>query len=238
MRKKANLSYQFILLVMLFLITYSCKKDESIANEKTTAEFNPNLIYGTMKDQEGNIYRTIKIGNQIWMAENLRTTKYRDGTPIESFTVTNVNIATTWDNLKTGAYINYNDDVSEINTYGRQYNWYAVIDSHNIAPLGWHIPSYTEWNTLFKFLGGYRIAGSKMKEVGTTHWQGPNYATNESGFTALPATNGTNSSSWWSSTESSNLNVWILVIYGEDTGVSLLNLSGSRPPLFVRCIKD
>ena len=137
----------------------------------------------TVTDIDGNIYNSVTIGNQVWMAENLKTTKYQNGEAIP-----NVTDDTEWSNLVTGAYSDYNNDPSNSDTYGRLYNWYAVDDSRNICPSGWHVPNYSEWTTLENYLGGYLVAGGKLKETGTTHWSSPNTgATNETGFTALPA---------------------------------------------------
>ena len=152
-------------------------------NDLTTAVFNNTKTYGTMTDQDGNVYKTITMGTQTWMAENLRTTKYRDGTDIPNICYGE------WNIHETGAYCTYNNttDAVSIATYGRLYNWYAVTNSHNIAPAGWHVPTDAEWTTLITELGGESVAGSKMKETGTTHWITPNTgATNESGFTGLP----------------------------------------------------
>jgi uncharacterized protein (TIGR02145 family) len=153
----------------------------------TPPVFNNTKTYGTMTDQDGNVYKTIAIGTQTWMAENLRTTRYRDGTSIP-----NVTDNTAWRNLTTGAYCNYNNTKSAdtIATYGRLYNWYAATDSLNIAPTGWHVPTDVEWTklTTYLYLGGEIVAGGKMKEAGMTHWESPNIgATNESGFTGLPS---------------------------------------------------
>jgi len=137
---------------------------------------------GTVTDIDGNVYQTVTIGTQVWMAENLKVTHYRNGDPIP-----NVTDNTEWQGLSTGAYCNYDNDEHNVATYGRFYNWYAVDDSRNIAPEGWHVPSDAEWQTLVDFLGGDAVAGGKMKEAGYTHWLSPNTgATNESGFTALP----------------------------------------------------
>jgi uncharacterized protein (TIGR02145 family) len=136
-----------------------------------------------MTDQDGNVYKTITIGTQTWMAENLRTTKYRDGTEMPNICYG------LWNLSKNDAYCSYNNttDAVSIATYGRLYNWYTVTNSHNIAPEGWHIPTDVEWTTLITYLGGESVAGGKMKETGTTHWIAPNTdATNESGFTGLP----------------------------------------------------
>jgi uncharacterized protein (TIGR02145 family) len=131
---------------------------------------------GTVTDVDGNIYKTIGIGSQIWMAENLMTTKYRDATPIPNIT-----------SSLSGAYCWYNNDSATYkNTYGALYNWYAV-NTGNLCPVGWHVPTYSEWNTLISFEGGCAIAGGYLKETGTAHWVSPNTgATNKSQFSALP----------------------------------------------------
>ncbi len=146
---------------------------------------------GTVTDYDGNVYQTVKIGNQWWMAENLKVTHYRNGNAIP-------NVTEAWASLSTGAYCDYDNDVNNVATYGRLYNWYAVADSRNIAPAGWHVPTDEEWKQLEMYLGmsqaeadatGWRGTdeGGKLKESGTTHWFSPNTgATNESGFTALP----------------------------------------------------
>ncbi len=135
----------------------------------------------TVTDIDGNIYRTAAIGTQVWMAENLRTTRYRDGSPIPNITD---NFA--WGGLTTGAYSWYDHDaVTYKNPYGALYNWYAVVDSRNISPQGWHVPTDAEWTILGTYLAAN--SGGKMKEEGTAHWLTPNTgATNESGFSALP----------------------------------------------------
>jgi uncharacterized protein (TIGR02145 family) len=156
------------------------------------------------RDNDGNNYRTVKIGTQVWMAENLKTTKYRNGDPIP-----NVTDGPAWWNLPTGAYCNSDNDVNLWTTYGRLYNWYAVNDSRNIAPAGWHVPTDYEWSKLIAYLGS--LPGDKLREEGTEHWLSPNTdATNETGFTALPGGYRDNTGTfisigsngyWWSSTE-------------------------------------
>ena len=151
----------------------------------TNAQFNPKVTYGSMTDQSGNTYKTVKIGNQTWMAENLRVAKYRNGEAIPI-----VNLSNEWNNkLKTGVCCSYKNtmDKNKIATYGLMYNWYAVGDQRNIAPAGWHVPTDADWTTLTTALGGEQLAGLKLKEAGTAHWLSPNTgATNESGFTAIP----------------------------------------------------
>lgn len=139
----------------------------------------------TLTDIDGNVYKTVKIGDQWWMAENLKTLHYQNGEAIPNVTSNN-----TWIGIKSGAYCDYSNDDSKVETYGRLYNWYSVVDSRSIAPVGWHVPSDAEWNALVNYLGGVEVAGGKIKEAGTNHWLSPNTgATNESGFTALPSGN-------------------------------------------------
>ena len=139
--------------------------------------------YGSMTGNDGKTYKTIIIGGQEWMAENLKETKYRDGSAIPD--VTN---NTAWIGLSTGARCAYDNNETTANTYGYLYNWFAVNDSRNIAPAGWHVPTHAEWTTLIDYLGGLAAAGGKLKETGTSHWASPNTgATDESHFTALPA---------------------------------------------------
>ncbi len=176
-----------ILLVVISINFTACQKKplrlENPLNGRTTAVFNPNKTYGTVTDIDGNIYKTIKIGDQVWMAENLRTTHYRNGDAIPNVTEDSI-----WGSQETGAYCNYNntEDLDTIATYGRLYNWYAVNDSRGLAPKGWHIPTITDWDRLIDYLGGDTIASNKLKEVGDLHWADSFESTNSSGFTALP----------------------------------------------------
>ena len=194
MKKVAAISiYQHIIFVVFLIITFSCKKnDSSISQKGSGINFNKDLTYGSMTDQEGNVYKTIKIGLQTWMAENLRTTKYRNGERIANITDDG-----TWDTTYSGAYCWYNNDsISNRDIYGALYNFYAVNDSRNIAPIGWHIPTDTEWTTLTDYLAGSEygaLPGYKMREDGSSHWYtiigtGPG-TYNESGFTGLPGGN-------------------------------------------------
>jgi uncharacterized protein (TIGR02145 family) len=179
--------------LVLLLTSNSCKKEDDNINTTGNAAiiFNPNLTYGTMTDFDGNVYKTITIGSkgskstQTWMAENLKVTHYQNGDPIPYVT------DTTWMNLSTGAYCNYNYTSANSTTYGHMYNLFSIIDGRNIAPTGWHVASADEWNSMINFLGGASIAGGKLKETGTTHWKLPNAgATNSSGFTAIPGGGG------------------------------------------------
>jgi len=135
----------------------------------------------TVTDIDGNVYNTVTIGSQVWMAENLKTTKYNDGTLIPLVTDN-----TAWKNATTPAFCWYNNDISNKDTYGALYNWH-VGNTGKVCPTGWHVPTYDEWRVLEVFLGEDSGVGNKLKEEGTTHWEGPNSeATNETGFTGLP----------------------------------------------------
>jgi|WetSurSiteA1Bulk_404760.scaffolds.fasta_scaffold13194_2 uncharacterized protein (TIGR02145 family) len=143
--------------------------------------FNPNLSYGTLTDIEGNEYKTIVIGSQTWMAENLRTNRYKDNTPIP---LVEDNMA--WKNLTTPGYCwYYNDEETYKDIYGALYNWYTV-KTGKLCPIGWHVSTDAEWTLLTDYLGGIGVAGPKMQETGTTHWLFADGATNSSGFTGLP----------------------------------------------------
>ena len=166
---------------------------------------------GTVTDYDGNVYPTVIIGTQTWMAENLKVTHYRNG-----IVIPNVTNNAAWAALSTGALCA--SPVADSTTYGKLYNGYAVIDSRNLCPTGWHIPSNDEWTTFQTTLGGQSVAGVKIKECGNTHWYQNPGATNESCFTALPAgyrywNNGnfllpTYYEYWWSSTTYDADNTW------------------------------
>jgi len=161
---------------------------------------NPNLTYGTVTDIDGNEYATIKIGNQTWMAENLKVTRYNDGEEIPHLREQD------WFNISTGARSFYGLNIANNEIYGTLYNGNAVLTG-KICPKGWHVPTDDEWWTLTDYLGGYLVAGGKMKSVSL--WETPNFgATNSSGFSALPGgyrqwTSFNSLSSygtWWTST--------------------------------------
>ena len=137
-------------------------------------------------DSDNNNYPTVTIGSQTWMAENLKTTKYNDGTDIP-IVIDN----STWAVTASPAYCWYNNqELTYKNIYGGLYNWYAVDiisnGNKNVCPSGWHAPTDPEWTILAPFTGTTGVAGSILKETGITHWSVLSEATNESGFTALP----------------------------------------------------
>lgn len=135
----------------------------------------------TVTDIDGNVYHTVIIGKSTWMVENLKVTHYRNGDKIP-------NVADSIQLLQhqSGIYCNYNNDTNNATTYGRLYNYYAVIDERGICPVGWHIPTGPDWKRIENYLDGQE-SGGELKETGTTHWMSPNTdATNNSGFSALP----------------------------------------------------
>lgn len=128
-------------------------------------------------------FNPIVIGGQEWTTRNLDVTKYRNGDEIPQVTD-----QTQWSNLTTGAWCYYDNNPANGPIYGKLYNWYAVNDPRGLAPVGYHVPSQSEFITLSNYLGGDLVAGGPLKEAGTVHWSAPNTgATNSSGFTLLPA---------------------------------------------------
>ena len=196
----------------------------------------------TVTDIDGNHYRTVTIGTQVWMAENLNVTHYRNGDSIP-----NIDINENWGELKSGAYGNYDNDTIMAETYGRLYNWYAVNDSRGIAPEGWHIPSAKEWQELADFLGGDSLAGGNMKEKGTTHWLEPNTGSaNESGFSSLPAGDRSGMGNfydindltyYWSTTEDSSGHIAVRGLSFENAKLGIFH-ADKQDGLSIRCIKD
>ena len=210
-------------------------------NQETLTTIAVTIETGTVTDIDGNVYQTVKIGDQWWMAENLKTTKYNDGTDIP-----NVTDASEWANLSTPGYCWYNNDVSNKNPYGALYNWFTV-NTGKLAPIGWHVPTNTDWTTLTDFLGGESVAGSKLKEAGTMHWYiSSHLGTNESGFTALPggshgyggAFQGIEFAGyWWSSSEYNVDLAWLRALLDDWNNVygdgNYKNYGYS-----VRCVRD
>ena len=190
----------------------------------------------TVTDIDGNVYKTVVIGNQTWMAENLTVTKYRDGT-----TIPNVITGPTWAALTGGGWCYYQNNPALGGLYGKLYNGYVPTDSRNIAPAGWHLPTIAEWQTLFDYCGGLTGGNSDyLKEAGTIHWNKTSANSNKTGFTALPGGSMYNASgafnnigtsiSFWS-----NLSGQFIVI-GDGFG------TGNGFPLafgaYIRCVKD
>ncbi len=209
----------------------------SLSNHKPTSGFGPNI-----SDIDGNTYKTVYIGTQLWMAENLKTSKFNDGT-----TIPNVIDNAQWSNLTTGAWSYYNNDIVNNLKYGKLYNWYVTNGNRNVCPTGWHVPTNDEWKILTNYLGGDTIAGGKMKEVGTTNWNSPNTdAANSSLFSAIPGglrsifgsfADNLKNGFWWSSNESSQNSAWFRILQSSDSKLTINN-NDKTNGFSVRCIID
>jgi uncharacterized protein (TIGR02145 family) len=225
--KTLNRIFFYSLILMVLVFTNSCKKDKK-------------TLPVSLTDKDGNVYTSVTIGTQEWMVENLKTTRFNNGDSIPT-TTSDISAQSTpvfqwaFSDLKTYA-----------ETYGRLYTWYAAIDSRNLCPTGWHVPSVDEWKTLRLYLGGDTVAGGKLKQSGTTYWQAPNTgATNESGFTALPGGyrsqhgiySGIKVSGWfWTTSDDAPLAWGQSVHFNTD---SLVNWGYYKSAgVSVRCLKD
>jgi len=190
-------------------------------------------------DCDGNVYATVQIGTQLWMAENLKVTHYNGGDGI-----THITNDEDWGSDDEGQYAIYDNDPSNAEIYGNLYNWAVVYDNRGVCPDDFHMPSDDEWMILIDYLGGNGVAGRKMKETGIIHWNSPNTgATNESGFTALPAgyysyTNefmGMYGYFWSNSTNGINVSFWQLAYNNSNA----YNGQASKTfAMSVRCINN
>ena len=205
----------------------------------------------SVQDVDGNSYNTIQIGKQCWLKENLRVTKYGDGSliPLDE-TGGTIGNATgqTWGSGKTGARTVYNNNTANVGLYGYLYNWYAATDSKGLCPQGWRVATDAEWTTLTNYLGGELVAGSKMKSTGTTQWQSTNnLVKNESGFMALPGGYRNNDGRFysirtdaffWTSTAFSENNAWYRYMTDIKGQVYKNNRFVKSVGASVRCIKE
>jgi uncharacterized protein (TIGR02145 family) len=199
-------------------------------------------VYSKVTDIDGNIYKTVIIGTQEWMSENLRVEHYRNGDIIPQ-----IQDAKEWENLKTGAWCYYENLSGNDTVYGKLYNWYAVTDTRGLAPAGCHIPGIDEWSLLFNYLGGEKIAGEKLKAVSDLWYKNPyEVGTNESGFTALPS--GCRVYDGWFYLAGIKCCIWTSSYPVEDKAISIelifqsksitIYYEDKRGGLSVRCIKD
>jgi uncharacterized protein (TIGR02145 family) len=219
----------------LFLMFISIISKFSFAQQRSSS----------IADIDGNHYRTIIIGEQEWMGENLKVTRLNDGTEIM-----NVPAMNEWTRVTSPAYSWYDNDVSNKTIYGALYNWFAV-DSGNLCPVGWRVPDDSDWEVLTDFLGGLSVAGGKLKETGISHWNSPNSgATNESGFSGRPGgyrygqywgtgtfyEKGLNGY-WWSGTECTDTHSWTRTIHAGNSRVYRSFFTKNKG-FSVRCIKN
>jgi uncharacterized protein (TIGR02145 family) len=228
------------------IVSHYCHPD-AISNVATLSVPTPVSV----TDYDGNSYSTVGVGSQLWMASNLKTTKYNDGIAIPLVTD-----GPTWAALTTPGYCWYNNDAATYKaTYGAMYNWHTV-NTGKLCPSGWHVPTDAEWHTLILTLDPSAvlgtpestIAGGKLKETGTTHWGSPNTgATNEIGFTFLPGGNRNYSTGafgaigtggyGWSSTQYNTTDAWVRQMWSYNANVSRGNW-GKTYGASVRCVKD
>ena len=207
----------------------------------------------TVTDIDGNIYNTVIIGNQEWMQENLKTTRYKNGALIPTGLSD-----TLWQATTNGACADYDNDPTNTAIYGKLYNWYAVADPQGLCPTGWHEPEDWEWNVLVNSIDNSadttcvgcsqsQFAGGAMKEIGLTHWVSPNTgATNSSGFTGLPGGSRSFNGAfavigilgyWWSDTQYSTSDPYYRSMGSNGSGV-FHYYSGKTVGFSVRCVKD
>jgi uncharacterized protein (TIGR02145 family) len=241
---KVMRKYYFTIALILFLVVglASCSNEENKTQNEVASRPTVPILDWTVTDVDGNIYKIVTIGNQKWTKANLNVSRYRNGDPIPQVTD-----PTQWANLTTGAWCYYNNDSANGPIYGKLYNWYAVNDSRGLAPVGWHVPSDTEWTILTTFLGGESVAGGKMKEMGIANWLSPNTsATNSSGFKGLPGGlryyNGSfdyvrNVGLWWSSSERDIDYIWYRYLSNNFASVERLG-SLNKNGISIRCLRD
>lgn len=252
----------FSLLCLLTMLAFvACSKSESddINGNSKESTASKEMTFGTMTDQDGNTYKTVTIGSQTWMAENLKAIHYSDGTNI-----TNAQTTRDWGKNYTGAYCSYENNDSNIKSYGLLYNWYAV-NTGKLAPKGWHVATDEEWNTLFSYLTangfGYTTGQDDIAKAlaSTSGWTqsskngavGNNQSdNNKSGFNAVAGgkryceggfetfNNKTfvcNEGNWWSASSTDGAHYFTIVY--DCTFVSNGNID-RRYGYSVRCIKD
>lgn len=214
----------------------------TIVTDVPAASKTMNFDFVECKDANGNYYSVVKIGSQTWMAENLKATKYRNGDDIINLTNN-----TDWGMFTISSWCNYNNDAANATNYGKLYNWYAIADTRNIAPVGWHVASDAEWTMLTTTLGGETVAGGKLKETSLNHWVTPNTsATNATGFTAVPAgsrlssgqfNNLGSNGNWWSLTENGTNYAWYRYVYSSSASV-VRDYYNKNVGFSVRCVRD
>ena len=264
MFKRIKTVHPFLLLGFVALFSNSCNLEEdevkNLKDNETNQQFHPYRTYGTMTDNDGNCYKTIIIGSQTWMAENLKTTKYNDGTNIP-----NIIVDSLWKKTKKGAQctINKTTNKDSINKYGRLYNWYAV-DSGKLCPKGWHVPADSEWTILTNYLieNGYNYNGSLTENAiakslaSSSDWEynirkgsiGYDQATNNgTGFSALPSGTRTifgnfysfkTSCYMWSSTEIDSSSTIVYKLCYCNISFNPINYYLKNMGSSVRCVKN
>ena len=231
--RRLSLGYHLIVLFILLLQSNFAQENNELFQ----------VLSETVTDYDGNVYKTVIIGEQIWMLENLKVTHYRNGTPIRNIYDNNK-----WSNAIDGAYCMVgNDSVEYKKIFGVLYNYYAVVNENKLSPKGWHIPTEQECMILFNYLGGVDVAGEKIKDNSLKLWKvkNPN-ATNESGYSGLPAGGRGRLgfagevgyyATWWSSTSYDSLYAWHWGLYPEKKAIRY-NAGHKASGFSIRCIRD
>jgi uncharacterized protein (TIGR02145 family) len=252
--------FKFDKLISTFLILFSlfafnsCNKEDN-NNQSTTSVTNCGLLT-KVTDIDGNEYKTVKIGEQFWMTENLRTKRYSNGDTIQNINNPNQSI-----DINSGYWIHYNNDSQFENPYGKLYNWYAVVDERGLCPTGWHTPNDDEWTQLELTLGVTEIEASEItvgwrgesenvggKMKATELWQSPNSgANNLSCFSGLPGgyfsenftfSNHGLAGDWWSSSEESSMYAVAHRLDYTNSGCFRFPSISKSNGLSIRCVKD
>ena len=212
---------------------------ETDSDDETT-DSTSSIEYGeVVTDVDGNTYQSVIIGNQEWMSENLRTTKYSDGIAIPNLTDD-----TEWANDTTGSWCHYENNSDYDDTYGKLYNWYAV-ETEKLCPIGWHVPTDEDWTVLTDYLGanGYSVSQA-IALKSTSDWNSDGNGTDAYGWLALPgggrwgsSFSGIGSGNWWSSSDNSPGHAWLR--YMESSSDTVARGDGYKWDDFsVRCLRD
>ncbi|MCB0536343.1 MAG: fibrobacter succinogenes major paralogous domain-containing protein [Bacteroidetes bacterium] len=238
----------FCILMIGLVLVSSCSKEAKNTQPQKEKEIesgnsflNLALIYGSVTDIDGNKYATIKIGEQLWMAENLKTTKYNDG-----ISIPRLNYITDWSSATEGGWCNFDNKSENDVLYGKLYNWYAV-NTGKLCPDGWHIPTDDEWNVLYYYIKekvGAEVIGFHMKSAKGNWIYGG--GSNSTGFSGLPAglrnEAGTfipSNSWWWSSSPTTTGKAWSRSLYYSSSGMDRpVGGNGRKNGFSCRCMQD
>jgi len=234
MKKKLTIPVDKVILVFFVLIFFvSCKKDAS-DSDKTP------LVIGSIMDSEGNSYKVIQLGKQIWMGENLRSSRLSDNTYLEFWGDEHI------DNM-VPAYSIYDQNYSFRQDYGFLYN-FAAIETNKLCPVGFHVPGKDDWLALADYLGGVGIAGGKLKEKGTFHWNSPNTrATNESLMSIIPGGSRLSNNLFhlmgkeahlWTSTSASPEEAFSMLISNTHGQLNVIEYSLKTNAYSIRCMRN
>ena len=238
-----------IALATIFVVLSSDFSVNAQTNNTNSTDSVPSIV----KDIDGNVYHTVVIGKQVWLQENLRTKKYRNGKSIAK----NITKAQ-WSTDKSGACAVYDNDSIKENAFGLLYNWYAIANPAGLCPVGWHVPKDTEWNTMVKYLDDYadttelkrvqsEIAGGELKEIGYAHWTTPNTgATGTSNFLGFGGGNKSADGKcndvgaygyWWTATSSSSAEAYGRLLSYFNGNIDRFKTSKNLG-FSVRCLKN